>query len=246
MLPESLSGGDFVFPIEPIVGADEDDVLEGSDENDILEGNGGSDVLIGFGGDDTLTGGIGDDELDGANGSDTYIYNRGDGSDIIFDYDIVPQIDLDRLVFTDLNITDLNFAIETIDPDSEFSIENSLIIEVSGTSDTISIAAQFAGEQEIFDPFTSGPQIVIEGIDEIEFADGLVIDRQDIVNIINGDFNTAPPVTGTVLVDQSATEDTGVSFALPVDAFSDIDGDELTFSATLADGTALPLSLIHI
>ncbi len=48
------------------------------------------------------------------------------------------------------------------------------------------------------------------------------------------------PVLATVLPHQSSAEDQSVSFALPANAFTDMDGDVLTLSATLADGTALP------
>lgn len=48
------------------------------------------------------------------------------------------------------------------------------------------------------------------------------------------------PVTSTPLANVSSDEDMAVSFALPADAFSDVDGDALTLAATLADGSALP------
>ena len=49
------------------------------------------------------------------------------------------------------------------------------------------------------------------------------------------------PEAATVLADRQATEDAPFSFAVPQDAFRDIDaGDVLTLSATLADGSALP------
>ncbi|WP_299775169.1 tandem-95 repeat protein [uncultured Tateyamaria sp.] len=52
-------------------------------------------------------------------------------------------------------------------------------------------------------------------------------------------MNTAP-VLAIALPHQSSAEDQSVSFALPANAFTDMDGDVLTLSATLADGTALP------
>ena len=48
------------------------------------------------------------------------------------------------------------------------------------------------------------------------------------------------PVLAIALPHQSSAEDEDVSFALPENAFTDVDGDTLTLSATLADGTALP------
>ncbi|MFG5384454.1 tandem-95 repeat protein, partial [Yoonia sp. R2-816] len=48
------------------------------------------------------------------------------------------------------------------------------------------------------------------------------------------------PVAAIALFDQSSAEDEAVSFTLPANAFTDVDGDELTLTATLTDGTALP------
>ena len=52
-------------------------------------------------------------------------------------------------------------------------------------------------------------------------------------------MNNAPVLT-TLLPNQFSAEDEAVSFTLPTNAFTDVDGDALTLSATLADGTALP------
>ena len=51
--------------------------------------------------------------------------------------------------------------------------------------------------------------------------------------------NTAPTVA-TVIPDQTATAATAFSYAFPATTFSDADGDTLTYTATKADGTALP------
>ena len=52
--------------------------------------------------------------------------------------------------------------------------------------------------------------------------------------------NDAPTV-GAALAAQTATEDAAFTFTMPTDAFADADvGDRLSYSATLADGSALP------
>lgn len=48
------------------------------------------------------------------------------------------------------------------------------------------------------------------------------------------------PVVATPLADQSFLEDTAVNFTIPANTFTDVDGDTLTLSATLADNTGLP------
>ncbi|MGI9280292.1 MAG: retention module-containing protein, partial [Endozoicomonas sp.] len=48
------------------------------------------------------------------------------------------------------------------------------------------------------------------------------------------------PVIDAGMMDQSATEEQAFSYQLPSEAFADIDGDNLTYSATLNDGNPLP------
>ena len=61
------------------------DNLYGSKSNDKLYGGTGNDRISGGEGDDLIVGGIGDDYLDGYYGNDTYIFNKGDGSDTVYD-----------------------------------------------------------------------------------------------------------------------------------------------------------------
>ncbi len=61
------------------------DTLYGNVGDDNLAGNAGDDYLAGNAGDDVLAGGGGSDQLLGEGGNDTYLFNRGDGSDTIFD-----------------------------------------------------------------------------------------------------------------------------------------------------------------
>ncbi|WP_186289687.1 cadherin-like domain-containing protein [Methylomonas koyamae] len=53
-------------------------------------------------------------------------------------------------------------------------------------------------------------------------------------------INDAPTLANAI-ADQNATEDSAFSFQIPANSFADIDaGDSLSYSATLADGSALP------
>ena len=54
---------------------------------DILDAGAGEDILIGGAGSDVLTGGAGNDILLGGLGHDFYLFNTGDGNDIILDAD---------------------------------------------------------------------------------------------------------------------------------------------------------------
>ena len=54
----------------------------------------------------------------------------------------------------------------------------------------------------------------------------------------------APPVVANAIPDQVAIVDAAFSYAFPADTFEDADGDPLTYTATLADGNALPAWLV--
>ena len=73
------------FGHDLLIGNIGNDTLLGEMGNDILQGNAGDDVLIGGIGHDTLHGGVGNDILNGGLGNDIYIFNKGDGKDMIQD-----------------------------------------------------------------------------------------------------------------------------------------------------------------
>jgi hypothetical protein len=69
---------------------------------------------------------------------------------------------------------------------------------------------------------------------------GLVTDT---FNITIANTNDAPAVINPI-VDQTATEDVAFTYTFAANTFEDIDGDVLTYSATLTGGTPLPAWLI--
>uniref|UniRef100_UPI000AA834BF calcium-binding protein n=1 Tax=Pseudomonas mediterranea TaxID=183795 RepID=UPI000AA834BF len=54
----------------------------------VISGGAGNDTLTAGSGDDQLEGGTGNDTLNGGAGSDTYVFNLGDGRDVINDDNI--------------------------------------------------------------------------------------------------------------------------------------------------------------
>ncbi len=52
------------------------------------------------------------------------------------------------------------------------------------------------------------------------------------------------PIVANLLVDASSPEDSELSIALPPNSFTDVDGDTLTYSASLANGSSLPSWLV--
>ncbi|WP_179381779.1 serine hydrolase [Jannaschia marina] len=63
------------------------DLLYGRCGDDRLEGGAGRDLLRGGDGADTLVGGSGRDNLFGGNGADVFVFSKGDGKDLIVDFD---------------------------------------------------------------------------------------------------------------------------------------------------------------
>ncbi len=67
-------------------GSKHDDELVGDSGANVIYGDHGSDTLEGGLGNDTLRGGAGVDMLLGGYGNDTYVFNSGDGGDVLYDY----------------------------------------------------------------------------------------------------------------------------------------------------------------
>ncbi|MDP2324478.1 MAG: putative Ig domain-containing protein, partial [Gammaproteobacteria bacterium] len=80
-----LSYRDLVLNTFIVQGDTGDDLLTGTNVQDRLYGYEGNDVLRAGEGNDTLTGGLNDDLLEGGAGADMYVFNRGDGNDVIID-----------------------------------------------------------------------------------------------------------------------------------------------------------------
>ncbi|MFO7854244.1 MAG: hypothetical protein R6V44_03300 [Paracoccaceae bacterium] len=63
-----------------------EDLLKGQKGDDVLKGGGGNDKLIGGGGKDALQGQKGNDKLIGGGGKDEFVFKRGDGRDVVKDW----------------------------------------------------------------------------------------------------------------------------------------------------------------
>jgi len=87
-----IHGGEGNDSITTGIGADTlygdagDDIINSGDGNDTIDGGAGDDLLYtGLLGADKLTGGTGNDILEGGYHDDIYVFNKGDGQDIIYD-----------------------------------------------------------------------------------------------------------------------------------------------------------------
>ena len=125
-------------------GGDGDDQLEGGLGNDILSGGRGNDMvsggegidnLAGSAGDDILDGGAGNDYLNGGTGSDTYIFNLGNGRDVVTNYESANNNSQDILKFGEgISANDLWFSRKS----------NNLVVDHIGSDDQVQILNWFS------------------------------------------------------------------------------------------------------
>ncbi|BAU16070.1 hypothetical protein LEP3755_66370 (plasmid) [Leptolyngbya sp. NIES-3755] len=101
----------------------------------------------------TLRGGLGNDYLDGDNGADTYLFQLGDGADIL--YDSSNDAAIDQLVLSGAGLTAGNAIVDRIDG------TNDLQLSFSGLSESIVL------KNQLFLGFASN-----YGVESIKFSDG--------------------------------------------------------------------------
>ncbi|MGJ0486227.1 MAG: calcium-binding protein [Methylomicrobium sp.] len=128
----------------------------GNTLDNILNGNKGANVLDGDAGADTLIGGRGNDTLLGGAGNDRYVFNPGDGTDVIKDV---------------LGSDTLYIGGGLIEANLEGVRDgDNMIVNIFGTSETITLTNWF---------------VQSEGVNRIEFSDGSSLDRTGIVGLLN-------------------------------------------------------------
>ncbi|MGO7153186.1 calcium-binding protein [Rhizobium leguminosarum] len=154
---------------DEIRGDEGDDQLFGNEGSDRISGGDGADFIEGNEDDDTLIGNSGDDVIAGGTGNDTYIYQKGDGNDLIEgEADFAQETDI--LNLADLYEYDITLAANGDD----------LVVTVSSTGETITVAGHFTSQ-------TGG-----HGVESIVFASGTVWDKATINERISN-----PLINGT-------------------------------------------------
>lgn len=194
-----------------VVQGDEfDNALTGTNLGTRLYGFEGFDTLVGGAANDVLTGGTGDDDLTGGAGQDAYVFNLGDGHDVI--HDTAEGLTSNIITFGDGISRD----------DVRFSVSGStLTINYGNQGDAITVLN--------YDPTGVNGTRVVDGF---EFTDGTTLTLANITN--------QAPVTGDALADQAVAQNQPLSYVIPANAFSDPEGSVLSLTATLANGNALP------
>ena len=137
-----------------------DDTLFGSNGDDILIGGAGEDKLLGGDGNDVLYGGADADVLQGGTGKDAYVYNRGDGEDVVIDPDFTKGSPY---------LSSLALGPGITRSDVKFRL-GSLMIDL-GDGDAIH-----------FEGFNPDDPLSTPVLDSIQFADGDFMTYQDVLD----------------------------------------------------------------
>ena len=132
-------------------------------------GTSADEEILGFHTSDILDGGAGNDILRGLDGSDTYLFGRGSGNDIIREsVQYVNISDNDRVLFApDLSLSDISFS-----PSGD-----TLVISINDTTDTLTIENGLAVEGGTV-------SYTWRDVENFEFADGTVLSKTDVQNIL--------------------------------------------------------------
>tara|TARA_R110002049_G_scaffold24515_1_gene86844 strand:- start:191 stop:8251 length:8061 start_codon:yes stop_codon:yes gene_type:complete len=213
---DTIEGGD---GNDTLFGNNGDDSLYGDGGSDILLGGDGSDFLSGGDGDDTLSGGRGfNDELSGDAGDDTYLFEIGDGNTIISNFDAgTGRHDVLHLEMIDPSDVAVSLFPVIYGPD--------LLLTIQSSGEVITLKNFFRGSRY--------------ELNTVEFDNGTIWDVAKLTELAHTPTNNAPTINQGI-EDANIVEDVVFSVAVPIDAFADLDGDTLSYTATLADSSELP------
>jgi Ca2+-binding RTX toxin-like protein len=238
--------------------------ITGGNGDDSIDGGAGNDTLIGGSGNDTLIGGDGESDIavfqgpfsrysflslsGGATIKVTDTNATGDGIDTVSSVELFRFPDGDR---TRAQILSVNNTAPVSSNGSATTAEDtprtgSLPSATDANGDTInySKASNPANGSVIVasnGSYTYTPNANFNGTDSFTFtvSDGNGGSNTYTQTITVTSVNDAPVVANAV-PDQGATAGTAFNYIVPANAFTDVDNASLTYSATLANGAALP------
>ncbi|MDP2781876.1 Mbeg1-like protein [Devosia sp.] len=194
-------GSDIVVAFENVVGGSGDDTIEGDSEINILNGVAGNDVLSAGAGDDILIGGTGADVLIGRDGNDTYVYERGDGHDVIIEGTMEGSADV-------LSISGVNGFTQTVVSASG----KDLLIEIDPSTSAAGDGGSILIEDYLDMAGDYGVETIIDG-------DNNVWTKQDIFQFLYGNSSGGLDIWGT-------SENEVFVGTAQVDSFHGEDGDD--------------------
>lgn len=209
---DDLSGNEDDDALDGGEGADR---LLGGDGNDNLQGGADADILEGGAGSDFLHGGLGQDQLQGGDGDDTYVFDLGDDAGVIST--ATDAAGNNTVVLSGGALSAMQLTGSGSDWTLRYSVNDT--VKLSGN-----FSIRWAGKN-----YTT-----------TEFAQAIADATTTTTPPDPDPVNRAPAVAAT-LSDATARKGEAWTYLVPVATFADPDaGDTLVYSATLADGSALP------
>jgi Ca2+-binding RTX toxin-like protein len=158
---------------DTVYGMDDNDTIQGGSGDDYLDGGIDDDVVTGGSGNDTLTGGQGDDRLSGGNDRDTFVYNAGNGSDIV--HGGSEGDDFDRLDLSSLALGSFRIVGVTTDSDGN-GIDGT--VEILDGDGNVTDTIEFENIEEIVPCFTPGTLIATPRgeklVEELQVGDRVI------------------------------------------------------------------------
>lgn len=213
------------------------DKIHGLEGNDYIDGGAGNDALYGDSGNDTLIGGLGNDTLDAGEGDD--LLNGGAGDDLL-----ITQQGNDTLYGgLGADIYDITLNGNTVKLYEEGNDTDTIRLNNINYKDAATKITQLANGQV---QIKTANGIVILATDYkqfeyLQFADTTIAIKNI---VIEQDPNHAPTATGSITA-QKVEAGATWQWTLPDGYFTDQDpDDQLTYKATMADGSPLPDGLM--
>lgn len=201
--------------------------LIGSENDDTILGKGGNDKIVATGGHDTVDAGGGNDKITITADTSANI-DAGKGNDTV-------KISAGALG-SEINLGKGNDVVDIKDS----TVSGQSFVIAGGTGND---AVNFALNQNLYTVVKDGDEAytvtdangntyVLTSISSLTFDGALYVEPGNPIN--------QAPIVANQIADQAATAQTVFSFQIAANAFTDPDADALTYSATLADGSALP------
>ncbi|MGP1680952.1 MAG: calcium-binding protein, partial [Giesbergeria sp.] len=262
VMSEADSGADLMFGDagnDKMYGGAKDDVMDGGQDDDKLYGEAGNDFLLGRSGDDELSGNEGNDTLDGGADADRLL--GGDGTDTLWGGDgndvLDGGADNDRLhggrgqdqlqggAGNDTYLFDLGDDAGVVSTATDSEGNNTVELtagelkDMALTGSASNWLLRYSQQDSVQLNGTFTVQWGGRSYSLAEFAKAIENAKQP---------DTPPPVpdnhaptVAQSLQGAAATQDLPLVLTIPQGTFVDQDqNDKLTYSASLADGTALP------
>ena len=156
-----FTGGAYYNTFEIFYAGNGDDIINAYNGNDTIYAGEGNDTVNASDGDDIIYGGKGDDVLNGGTGCDTYVFNIGDGNDVVYDsHTYYYDARNDRIKFGE------GITADSVNVRRE---DNNLIFEY-GNGDMVTVKDHFASEYN--------------SIEYVEFSNGDIITNNQIDKLI--------------------------------------------------------------